>query len=147
MKPEIIAPVYKSIVRWATDLIEELNATLEYPPLTYHDWENRADEDKLPQTTLLGLDGFSFAENGGLWTIRFALVLSSYRDQNLHNEIELLSAVQARTGEGAKVPLREMIAGEQVSELKVVDWQLMPMSQTLLRNHRVIGVEVLRTGS
>lgn len=146
MKPGIIEPIYKSIVRWTTDLIEELNATGDYPQLEYHDWENRADENKLPVGALLGIDGFSFDENQGLWIIRTAMALSSHRDQNLINEIEIINAIHRRTGVGEKVPLREMVAGEQVSELKVVDWQLMPMAQSLLRNYRTIGMELHRTG-
>lgn len=147
MKPNIITPIYKSIVRWTTDLIAELNATGQFPQLQYHDWENRSDENRLPVTTLLGLDGFAFDENLGLWVIRCGLALSSHRDENLHNESELVGEIHRRTGIGSKVPLREMIAGEQVNELKVVDWQLMPMAQSLLRNYRTIGMEIHRTGA
>lgn len=147
MNPNIVTPVYKSVVRWTTDLIKELNALPGAHQLTYHDWENRADENKLPSTALFGVDGFAFDENQGLWIVRFGLTLSSHRDENLHNEMELLGEIQRRTGTGCKVPLREMVAGEQVSELKVVDWQLMPMGQSLLRNYRVIGIEVHRTGA
>lgn len=146
MKPDLIGPIYKSIVRWTTDLIEELNLTGDFPTLAYQDWENRYDETVLPRGTLLGIDGFSFEENQGLWLLRFALALSSHRDENLHNEIELISAINRRTGEGQKIPLREMVAGEEVSELKVAAWQLMPMTQSLLRNYRTIGIEALRTG-
>lgn len=147
MKDDLVGPIYKSIVRWTMDLIEELNATGDFRQLTYQDWENRADENKLPATTLFGLDGFSFDENQGLWVLRFAFALSSHRDENLMDEIELVSAIQRRTGEGEKIPLREMTAGDQVSELKVVAWQMMPMAQSLLRNYRVMGIEALRTGT
>lgn len=147
MKPDIIAPVYKSLIRWIADIVDELGASGQFTPLKYHDWESRADEDKLPQTTLIGLDGFSFDENWDLWTIRFAIGVSSYRDAGQMNEIELIGALYQRMSRGSKVPLREMVAGSQVNELVVSDWELMPMAQSNLRNYRTIGMTVLRTGT
>jgi len=147
MKPEVIAPIYKSIVRWIGDTVEELEAGGGYPSMEYQDWESRGDENKLPQTTLIGMDGFSFDENEGLWLIRFALAVSSYRDASLMNEIELISALHVLMGMGAKIPLLEMHEGLQVNELVVTDWQMMPMAQTNLRNYRTIGMTVLRTGT
>jgi len=143
----IVAPIYKSIVRFITDMIDELNATGLYPQVQYIDWESRNDETKLPQVTLLGPDGFSFSEDNGLWTISFALGLSSFRDANLLNEIELLDAIQQKCGEQRKVPLLEMVNGDQVNELVVTTWQLLPMAQSDLRNYRTIGMELKRTGT
>lgn len=146
LKPSVIEPVYKSILRWTTDLIEELNATGQYPALEYQPWESRSDENTLPQKTLLGIDGFSFDENDGRWLVAFAFGLSSYRDENLLSEVELLDALHRRTGKGSKIPLLEMELGEQINELVVTDWQLLPMAQSELRNYRTVGVEVKRTG-
>lgn len=147
MKPDIITPVYKSIIRWINDTVEELAETGQYPPMQYQDWESRGDENKLPLTTLVGMDGFSFDENGGLWIIRFALGVSSFRDASLMNEIELLGALHQRMGEGAKIPLREMDEGLQVNELLVGEFQMMPMAQSSLRNYRTVGMTALRTGT
>lgn len=145
-KTSIVKPVYKSIIRATTDMIEELNATGEFPPLLYHDWESRSDEAKLPRQTLLGIDGFSFTENSGRWLISYALGISSYQDANLLNEIDLLDAIQLRMGEESKIPLREMVAGEIVNELVVTTFQILPMSQSEMRNYRTIGIELKRTG-
>lgn len=145
-KTSIVAPVYKSIVRATTDMIEELNATGKFPTLLYHDWESRGDESRLPRQTLLGIDGFSFTENGGRWLIGYALGLSSYQDANLLNEVELMDAIQVRMGEESKIPLREMVMGEVVNELVVTAFQILPMSQSELRNYRTIGMELKRTG-
>jgi hypothetical protein len=147
LKPDVIAPVYKSIVRWIGDTVEELQETGGFPAMQYQDWESRGDENKLPQTTLVGMDGFSFDENDDLWIIRFAVAISSYRDAGLLNEIELISALHRRMGEGAKIPLREMDLGEQINELVVTDFELAPMAQSNLRNYRTIGMTVLRTGT
>lgn len=147
LKPDIVAPVYKSIVRWIGDTVEELEETGGFPPMQYQDWESRGDENKLPMTTLVGMDGFSFDENDGLWIVRFAVAVSSFRDAGLLNEIELISALHRRMGQGSKVPLREMELGEQINELLVSDWELAPMAQSSLRNYRTIGMTVLRTGT
>jgi hypothetical protein len=147
MTTSIIKPIYKSILRWTTDLITDLNALGTLPLIEYESWESRFDENTLPQTTLLGIDGFSFSENRGLWEISFALGLSSHKDANLLHEIDILDEIQIRTGEGSKIPLLEMNLGEEVSELNIFTWQLLPMAQSELRNYRTIGIEAHRTGS
>ncbi len=143
----IVAPIYKSIVRHISDLIEEINSTPGLPAVLYQDWESRADEAKLPRQTLLGLDGFAFEENRGRWLISCGLGLSSYRDSNLLHEIELIDFIQQRMGENSKIPLREMILGEEVSELIITTWNLLPMAQSELRNYRTMGMEIRRTGA
>ena len=59
----MISGLYKSIVRSTSDLIEEIKTTTGNQEIEYHAWESRADEDKLPTKTLIGIDGFSFEEN------------------------------------------------------------------------------------
>lgn len=145
MRPSIVAPVYKSIMRAASDLIEQWNASHDSPKLYYQDWESRSDEAKLPKATLLGIDGFSFDENEGRWLISFALGLSSFKDANLLNEIEILDWLQREVGQGQKIKLYEMEAGEEISELVVTTFQILPMAQSELRNYRTIGIEMKRT--
>lgn len=146
-KPEIIAPLYKSIIRRTTDLIDEMNATGRFPPLGYHNWESRGDENKLPQTTLMGVEAFGFEENQGLWTIRFGLGISSYRDANLLNEVEMISYMQTQIGEGCKYPLLNGETAAQENELVVTEFQVLPMAQSEIRNYRTIGIELKRTGT
>jgi hypothetical protein len=147
MKPSVIEPVYKSIIRRVTDMIDDLNALGQFRELTWHNFESRNDENELPQTTLIGLDGFSFDENQGLWIIRVALGISSYRDLNLLEEIELINAIHSHIYEGAKVPLLEMDNGDEVNELVVTNFVMLPMAQSELRNYRTIGLEIKRTAT
>lgn len=147
MKPSIIEPVYKSIIRRVVDLIDELNDTGRFSLITYHNWEERGQEKTLPQNTLIGTDGFAFDENEGMWLIRFSLAVSSYRDMNLLNEIELLDEIQRRFGEGETVDLLEMENGEVQNQLLVTAFELMPMGQSEIRNYRTIGMELKRTGT
>jgi hypothetical protein len=147
-EPKLISPIYKSIIRNVVDLVEEINTLgLVNPPAEYHNWEERVDEQNLPNTTLIGTDGFSFDENNGLWLIRYALAVSSFNDADLLNEINLIDFLQQRMGKNEKVPLRELTAGEQVNELVVTDFRVFPMGQSELRNYRTIGIELNRTGA
>jgi hypothetical protein len=124
----MISNIYKSIVRSTVDLIEVLKSTTGDDAIQYWSWESRADENKLPSSTLLGVDAFAFEENRGLWNVRYALALSSYRDANLLNEITLIDIIQKSTGEGKKVTLRNS-EGNPESEMVVSAWQLAPMAQ------------------
>jgi len=149
MSNTIIAPLFKSILRYTSETIEEINAAGVYPEVRYHDWESRGDEDKLPRCTLIGVEAFGFHENRGLWDIRFGLGVSSYRDANLLDEIELIDFLHTRFGEGRKVPLYAVSGdnAEQISELVSTDFQSLPMSQSSYRNYREIGIELKRTGT
>lgn len=137
--------IYKSIVRHIVDLIEDIRTTTGNLEIQYHDWESRNDENNLPKVPLLGLEGFTFSENRGLWTIRAGLALSSYQDVNLLNEVEMLGIIHEKTGEGTKIRLLNPEDASEVSELVVAAWELAPMAQSQLRNYRTISVELLRT--
>lgn len=140
-----IPQIYKSILRKVTDTIALLNASGNYGTITFHNFESRGDENNLPKHTLLGVDGFSFDENRGRWIIRFALAVSSYRDANLLNEIELLGDLHEIWGEDNKVPLLDLQTGDVEDELAIVQFAVMPMAQSEIRNYRVIGTELMRT--
>jgi hypothetical protein len=141
------ASIYKSIVRSVIDAIEELNADGSFGVVSYHNFEERSKEKDMPAHTLLGTDGFSFDENSGLWMIRLALAVSTYRDYNLLNEVDLIEFLHERFGEQKKVSLRDPATGDIYSELRVSQFRVMPMGQSEYRNYRVIGLELQRTSS
>jgi hypothetical protein len=141
-----IVPIYKSIIRAISDMIDELNAMNQFTLIGYHNWEERGPEMSLPKHTLIGVDGFAFDENEGRWIVRFALAVSTFNDANLLNEIELLGAIHERMGERKKIALLDMNTGLVDNELLIAKFDLQPMSQSELRNYRVIGMELLRTG-
>jgi len=143
-----IPGVYKSIIRTVVDMIDSLNQQqIIEKPIEFHNWESRGEEANLPKSTLIGVDGFSFDENDGRWMIRFALAISSYLDANLLNEVELIGIIHETLGKNCKVPLRELSAGEVVSELVVTEFRVLPMAQSEIRNYRTIGIELNRTGA
>lgn len=93
------------------------------------------------------MDGFSFEENEGRWTIRYALALSSYHDVNLLNEVDLIAKIHERFGEREKVDLLQLSDGAVASELVVSAFRMYPMSQSEQRNYRTFAIELLRTGT
>jgi hypothetical protein len=142
-----IPAVYKSVIRAVSDMIDTINTQGLYSePVGYHNWEERTPETQLSQNTLIGVDGFSFDENGGFWLVRFSLAVSSFRDTNLLTEVELIGDIQEIFGEGQKVNLLELSNGEIAGELVVSAFKMMPMAQSEQRNYRVLGIELLRTG-
>lgn len=147
MHTSVIEPVYKSIIRAVTDEIERLNGIGTFREIAWHNFESRNDENDLPDATLLGLDGFSFDENQGLWIIRVALALSAHRDTNLLEEIELIDRLHQRFAEGEKIALLDMDTGSQDNEMVVTNFVMLPMAQSELRNYRTIGLEIKRTGT
>lgn len=141
-----IPAVYKSIIRAVNDLVTELNSGGLYGQISYHNWENRADEDKLPRHTLIGLDGFGFDENQGRWVIRLSVAISSYRDANLLNEIEMIGKIHERFEQGGSIDMLNLTTGVVENQLHISEFEVMPMAQSELRNYRVIGMELLRAG-
>lgn len=146
MHTSTIEPVYKSIIRFTTDVIAEINSVGTFREVQWHNFESRNDENQLPAATLVGLDGFSFDENQGLWIIRVALAISSFHDLNLLEEIELIDRIHQHFAEGQKIPLLEMADGEQINELVITNFVMLPMAQSEVRNYRTIGLEIKRTG-
>jgi hypothetical protein len=147
-KMKILSSIYKSLVRSVVDLIDEINAVnLTDSPMQYISWDSRYDEDKLPATTLLGIDGFTWTENKGLWVTRYGLGLSSYRDANLLNEIDIIDKIHAATGEHQKIRLLDPETGDEIAEMVTAAWELAPMAQSQMRNYRTISIELLRTAN
>ena len=142
----IISRIYKSLVRHVSDMIEELNASGAFG-ITYHVWEARGEEDKLPKNILVGVDGFNFHENSGLWIVRFSISLSSYQDTLLLREAEILDGIHAWFGEKQRVPLRDPETGDEDNQLVVTDFEIAPMAQTMLRNYRTVSIELKRTAN
>jgi hypothetical protein len=142
----MISSIYKSLVRSTNDIVEEIKATTGHQALQYWSWENRQDEDKLPKETLIGVDGFAFSENQGLWVVRYSIALSSFQDAHLLREMEIIDIIHAHTGEGQKIKLLDPVTGQEISEMVTSAWDMAPMAQSEIRNYRAISIELLRTG-
>jgi hypothetical protein len=143
---KLYSTVYKSVVRAVNDLVKDIQTQVE-PEARYWSWEDRMDEDKMPRVMLVGVNGFSFDENLGLWLIRFGLTISTVDDANLLQEADIIDMIHDRFGEHQKIALRDPDTGDTTNELVSVHWEVLPMGQTQVRNYRSIGVELRRTGT
>lgn len=101
----------------------------------------------MPRQPLLGVNGFSFDENNGMWLIRSGLTLSTVDDANLFIEADMLDMIHERFGERKKIFLRNPDSGDVINELMTAHFEIMPMGQTTARNYRSVGIELLRTGT
>lgn len=143
----IISSLYASLQRKVVDILEEIKVTSGHQSMSYWSWENRADENELPKQTLIGLSGFEFQENQGLWIIRAAVGLSPWQDRNLTDQVRMLDTIYDHLGQGKKVDLLHAETGELISELVVSDFHIAPTTTTEFRNYRVASFELLRTDS
>jgi hypothetical protein len=143
---KLFSTLYKSVVRATGDLVKDVQTAVD-DTAEYWDWENRADEDKLPRVTLIGVNGFHFKENNGLWIISFGITLSTVDDDNLLREADIIDMIHDRFGEKKKIALLDPVDASQTSELWSSDFEVMPMGQTQVRNYRPIGIELRRTGT
>lgn len=142
--PSPISRIRKSLTRHLMDMAVEYS-TLNGQPLTYYDWEQRAEENTYPQNAMIGLNGFNFEENGGLWIVRFGISVSTYLDTGLFEEGDILDCVFDWFHEKSMIPLRDMLTGDENEMLYVTAFEIAPMLPTQLRNYRTVSVEAKRT--
>jgi hypothetical protein len=144
---KLYSTVYKSVVRATSDLIKDIKSTMDIQDIRYWAWEDRMDEDKMPRETLMGVNGFSLDENRDLWIVRFGITISTVDDANLLQEADIIDQIHDLFGEKKKIALRDPDNGDTFNELVTVEFQVLPMGQTQVRNYRSIAVEMRRTGS
>jgi hypothetical protein len=139
-----ISNVYKSLVR---HLVETTEAAQSISPgLAYHSWDARNEEAELPNIDLIGLSGWTFKEDRGLWMVHCGITLSTVNDDNLLREVEIVDIVHDFWGEQKIIPLRDD-QGNEYSQLVVEEFDLLPAGQSEKRNYRPLGLELLRSGS
>jgi hypothetical protein len=137
--------LYKSLVVQVQQTITAARDAGLSSTLQYYAWDSRGEVEELPHADLMGLAGWSFRENGGLWEIRTGLTLSTVDDENLFREIKIIDVIHNFWGERSKVRLIDRDSGIQFSELVVSDFDMMPAGSSEKRNYRPIGIELLRT--
>lgn len=142
-----IESLYKSILRHVQDTIQEVKDKGISDTLTYYSWESRGETQEIPAKDLLGLSGWTFRENGGLWEVRAGLTLSTINDKNLLREIKILDTIHNKWGEGSKIKMLDRLSGMEFTEMVVSDFDIMPSGTSEKRNYRPIGIELLRTES
>lgn len=142
-----ISSVYKSLVRHVVDTVDTIKLEGISPDLTYYAFDSRGEQAELETVDLIGLAGWSFNENRGLWVIRAGINISTINDENLMREIEIIDALHDVFGEDCVIPLRDPVTGNEYTQLVVKEFELMPASYSEKRNYRPIGLELLRTSN
>lgn len=129
------------------DGVDEIRENGISPELDYFAFDSRGEQAELEPHDLLGLAGWSFNENRGLWVIRAGINISTINDINLFREIEIIDALHDLFGEGCTVPMRDPVTGDEYTQLVVSEFDLMPASYSEKRNYRPIGLELRRTSN
>jgi hypothetical protein len=120
-----VSNIYKSIVRHLVDTIDVVKLSGVSSQLEYYAWDSRGDEAELEAKDLIGLAGWTFKENGGLW--------------------QVYAGIDAFCEE-CKIPMRND-AGAEYTQLVVKEFAMLASGQSEKRNFRPIGLELLRTSN
>lgn len=142
-----ISFIYKSVIRHLMDAVDDMRANGVSVDLTYFAFDTRGEKAEMEDTDLLGLAGWSFDENRGLWLIRCGINISTINDENLFREMEIIDALHDYFGETNTIPMRDGDTGEEFTQLVVSHFEMMPPLQSEKRNYRPIGLELLRTSN
>lgn len=129
------------------DAVDAIKTEGISPDLEYFSFDSRGETAELKDVDLVGLVGWAFHENEGLWLIRCGVNISTINDENLFREMEIVDAIHDYFGEGCTIPLRDPETGEEYSMLLVNDFEMMPASYSEKRNFRPIGLELKRTAN
>lgn len=141
-----ISNIYGSIIKHLVDTIEAAKTSGVSPDLEYYAWDSRGDEAEMPADDLIGLAGWSFSENRGLWEIHCGITISTFNDENLFREVALIDAVHEKWGEDCVVPMLDDL-GNEYTQLVVKEFDMLPAGQSEKRNYRPIGLTLRRTSS
>lgn len=141
-----LSNIYKSLVRHIVDTCADIRSDGVSLNIEYYPWDSRGDEAELPNVDLIGLAGWSFRENGGLWEIHCGITVSTLNDENLMREVAIMDAVHDKWGEDLTIPMRDD-EGNEFTQLMVAEFEMLAPGQSEKRNYRPIGLTLRRTGS
>jgi hypothetical protein len=142
--------VYKSLIAQIQGIIEDVKASGISDDLQYHAWDSRGDTTELPDTDLIGLVDWTYAENGGLSVVNTGIMLSTRNDQNLFKEVLILDAIRKacvntdRPGDYLTWKIYDN-NGEQYTWFQVSEFEVLPSGRSEVRNTRHIGIELMKT--
>lgn len=137
--------LYKSLIHAVMDVVDDCRQSGVSPDIQYHAWDSRSEVAEPPQVDLIGLDGWTFRENHGLWIVYAGITISTFNDGNLFREIQIVDKVHNHFGTGATIPMLDKSTGAQYTQLAVTEFEIMPLANAEKRNYRPIGLELKRT--
>ena len=142
--------LYKSLIVEIQRIIDECLTAGISEDLQYHSWDSRGDITELPDTDLIGLVDWTYAENGGLATITSGLLLSTRNDENLFKEVGILDIIRNHCVESpGKLKSWRILDenGDEYTQFQVSDFEVLPAGRSELRNTRHVGIELMKTAN
>lgn len=141
-----ISNIYASLLKHLVASIDKAVADGVSADLQYYAWDSRGDAAELPETDLIGLAGWSFGENRGLWEIHCGITISTLSDENLFREVALVDVIHELWGEEAIIPMLDD-DGNEYTQLVVKEFDMLAAGQSEKRNFRPIGLTLRRTSN
>lgn len=144
-----IEAVYKSVILQVNSIIADCLALGISDNMEYYSWDSRGQETELPNKDLIGIIGWTYAENEGLPVIQFGLLTSLVLDINQFREVKVLDIIRNHfvgyNGDYKNIALVNADTGIEFSRLQVSDFEIMPAGRSEIRSTRNVGIEFLRT--
>jgi hypothetical protein len=145
-----LSSIYKSIIAEIQSIVEEVNSQGISDDLEYHAWDSRGDISELPNSDLIGLVDWTYAENGGLSTVSAGVMLSTRNDINLFKEVAILDVIRnhcvKKPGEYHTWKIYDN-DGEHYTWFQVSDFEVLPSGRSETRNTRHVGIELMKAAN
>lgn len=140
-----LSDIYKSLVRHLNDTLDDAKEKVS-TEVAYYAFDSRGDISEMEVRDLVGLGGWTFKEDNGLWIVHVGITVSTLNDEHLFREMDIVDTIHDFWGEGKTVRLLNTL-GDEVGQLVVSDFEMMAAGTSEKRNFRPIGIELLRTGN
>lgn len=144
-----IESMYKSVVLEIEAIRAECLALGISADMEYYAWDSRGQETELPNIDLIGIIGWTYAENEGLPVAQFGILTSLVLDVNQFREVRAIDVIRNHfvgyNGDYKDIPLVDGTTGIEFSRLQVSDFEVMPAGRSEVRSTRNIGIEFIRT--
>jgi hypothetical protein len=142
--------IYISLIARIQEIISEALSDGISTNLQYHSWDSLGDITELPETDLMGLVDWTYAENVGLSTVNFGILISTINDENLFKMVQMLDLIHnACVEKPGKYKTWRILDqnGEEITQFVVTDFEVMPAGKSELRNTRTVGIELMKTAN
>lgn len=142
-----LTSIYKSLIAKVQEIIQDVQAAGISQNIQYHAFDSRGDITELPDTDLIGLVDWTYAENGGLSTVTSGLLLSTRDDQNLFKEVAILDIIRKHcVDKPGKFNTWRIYDdnGEVYTVFQVSDFEVLPSGRSEVRNTRHVGIELMK---
>lgn len=142
--------IYVSLIAEIQNIITDCLTAGISTDLQYHAWDSRGDITELPDTDLIGLVDWTYAENGGLSTVSSGIMISTRNDENLFKEVDILDIIRNHCinlpGDYKCWRILDE-DGEEYTQFQVSDFEVLPAGRSELRNTRHVGIELMKTAN